>query len=255
MIPPIRERARANQRHSAMVCELTTGRVLLDHKAASARAPGHFVQLMLAYVLFQAVEEAGATLDAEVEIPRGAAEVSGRWGFAPGSRASLQSLVSAMLIGPAHDAAYALAAHLGGVAACVARMNAAAKALGMRATRYANITGALAKEQVTTAADTIRLALLLLHTFPQHAELFGQRSCAAAGKTMGTRNTFLYEHEGALGMHVARIGKTHAILGLVRCEPYVLMAVSFGHGSERSRDAVMVDLMEWGALEAAKPTP
>jgi D-alanyl-D-alanine carboxypeptidase (penicillin-binding protein 5/6) len=121
---------------------------------------------------------------------------------------SVDELVRGLLVASGNDAAVALAEHTAGsVAAFVERMNAEARRLGMRNTRFANPTGMSDPQQYSTARDLARLAQRLLADFPQYAALYSQREFTYNAVTHSNRNRLLWSDGSVDGM---KTGHTEA---------------------------------------------
>lgn len=124
------------------------------HAADTPRAPASLAKLMTALLVLQ-----GGGLDDEIAVSRSAAAARGsRLGLREGERVAAHGLLAAMLVGSANDACLALAERGGGATAFVARMNAQAAALGLRATRFGDPCGFDSDQQRSTARDLARLA-------------------------------------------------------------------------------------------------
>lgn len=89
---------------------------------------------------------------------RAASAEGTRLGLRKDDRVAVSALLEAMLVGSANDACLALAEHLAGSAERFAgSMNALARTLGMRDTRFVDPCGFDRAGQHTTAADMLRL--------------------------------------------------------------------------------------------------
>ncbi|MGD9952059.1 MAG: D-alanyl-D-alanine carboxypeptidase family protein [Burkholderiales bacterium] len=179
---------------------IVDGAVRWEHRADAPRAPASLSKLMAALL----VEEEGG-LDEWVTVSARAARARGaRLGLHAGDRVAAQGLLAAMLVGSANDACYALAERKGGIGAFVARMNARAAALELRATRFADPCGFDAQGQHSTARDLARLAHAFMQR-PQLAALAARREVEvadAAGRRLRVKSSnVLLEHlPGAIGV-------------------------------------------------------
>lgn len=94
---------------------------------------------------------------------RAASATGSRLGLREGDRLRLADAFDALLVASANDACVALAEHAAGnTAAFVARMNARARALGLRATVFRNPCGLDAPGHVSSARDLHRLAAVAM---------------------------------------------------------------------------------------------
>lgn len=94
-----------------------------------------------------------------------------------GERISERQALEALLLPSANNMAAMLAVHdAGGIAAFVTRMNATAKALGMRSTTYTDPSG-FEQSTVSTAADQLKLAAVAMRE-PAFAAIVDESSAA-----------------------------------------------------------------------------
>jgi serine-type D-Ala-D-Ala carboxypeptidase (penicillin-binding protein 5/6) len=116
-----------------------------------------------------------------------------------GERLSERQALQALLLPSANNVAALLAVHdAGGVGAFVARMNATARALGMRSTTYTDPSG-FDPSTVSTAADQLKLARAAMRE-PTFAAIVDERSAKlpVAGR-VGNYNALVGE-EGYVGV-------------------------------------------------------
>lgn len=179
---------------------IVDGAARWERAADARRQPASLAKLMGALLV---VRE--GNLDDEVAVRTPAARARGaRLGLEAGERAQAGALLGAMLVGSANDACLALAMRSGDAAQFVARMNEEARALELRATRFADPCGFDARGQYSTARDLARLAQAFLAD-PRLAALVRQREFevrTAGGRVLVAKSTNpLLEHfPGALGV-------------------------------------------------------
>ena len=142
----------------ALVVDRDTDEVLFSKNARAVLPIASITKLMTALVVVesgQAMEEALAVTPEDVRATAGS---SSRRRLASGTHISRGDMLRLALMASENRAAYALGrSHPGGVAAFVEAMNAKARQLGMRDTRYVEPTG-LSSENRSSAQD---LALLV----------------------------------------------------------------------------------------------
>nr|WP_049569124.1 serine hydrolase [Nonomuraea sp. SBT364] len=149
---------------AALLVDTSTGEVRYSKEARLRRPVASLTKMMTAHV---ALREAGPGDVVEVTeedvryAARGGAAVAG---LRAGDRLSVNDLLHALLLPSGADAAHVLARTYGpGVEGFVAKMNAAARDLGMADTRYVNADGMPADGGgYSTAADQVRLAEAVL---------------------------------------------------------------------------------------------
>jgi D-alanyl-D-alanine carboxypeptidase (penicillin-binding protein 5/6) len=200
-------------------------------RAADApRAPASLAKLMTALLVL-----ADGRLDEEVTASRRASVARGsRLGLREGERVAAHGLLAAMLVGSANDACLALVERGGDAAAFVARMNAQAQALGMRATRFGDPCGFDTDRQRSTARDLARLAERFMAQ-PQLAALASRHEVevASAGRerTWRVKNTnVLIEHfPGTIGVKTGQTRRAgHNLIVLAERDGRRVLLVMLG---------------------------
>ena len=201
---------------SAECCALydAENRVMLCGKNADApHAMASTTKIMTALVAIEAMP-----LDTVVTVPRDACGVEGSSVYLKeGERYTLRSLLYALLLQSANDAAEAIAyAVAGGIPAFTEKMNARAKALGLTVTHFENPHGLDAVGHVTTASELARIACEALKNqdFYEISKTRRYAFCGTNGenpRTLINHNKMLYLYEGAAG------GKTGFTKSCGRC--------------------------------------
>ncbi len=142
---------------AALVLDATGSSVLYARRSDVAMPIASITKLMTALV----VMEAGQPLDETLEITT-EDMAHGKGAFSrltPGATLTRGDLMHLALMASENRAAHALGRNYpGGVAACVAAMNAKARALGMTSARFVEPTG-LSDENVASAEDLSKLVM------------------------------------------------------------------------------------------------
>jgi D-alanyl-D-alanine carboxypeptidase (penicillin-binding protein 5/6) len=209
---------------------MVDGAVRWERAADAPRAPASLAKLMSALV---ALADGG--LDEEVSASRRAAAARGaRLGLREGERVAAHGLMAAMLVGSANDACLALAERRGDAAAFVARMNAEAAKLGMRATRFGDPCGFDRDHQRSTARDLARLAERFMAQ-PQLAALARSREVevASAGRARVWRvkntNVLLEHFPGTIGVKTGQTRRAgHNLIVLAERDGRRVLLVMLG---------------------------
>lgn len=141
-----------------------------------------------------------------VTIPPVAENIRGSTvGLIPGQHMSVSSLLKALLLPSANDAAYALASfHSRSVGAFVRTMNERAQVLGLENTRFANPAGLDHPEQYSTPRELgwLTMAALRHPTFATTVQMRSARIATSEGKEYDLRNTneMLHYNEDVFGV-------------------------------------------------------
>jgi D-alanyl-D-alanine carboxypeptidase (penicillin-binding protein 5/6) len=184
---------------AAILVDLDTGQVLYRKRADRPRPVASLTKIMTALVV---LEE--GNLSDTVVVGRAAASVQpSELGLRAGQRIGVRDLLYGLLMQSANDAAIALAQHVAGsVRAFTARMNAEARALGLRHTRFRGPTG-LDDRGYSTARDVATLARAAFAR-PLFARIVATRFHripwpSGRPRRIQNRDVLLWVYRGALG--------------------------------------------------------
>lgn len=190
-----------------VVMDRHSGNILFAKEANIQRPMASITKLMTALLI---VEKGG--LDKIVTVRKGIENVGGNTiGLASGDRFAVRSLLSALLITSANDAAVVLAEyHSGSVSAFADAMNERAAQLGLHDTSYANPTGFDHQNQYSTPRD---IAWLMQHVLqePEIAKRMEKRWAritSMAGKQIALNHTHALLHDSEMPVASGKTGTT-----------------------------------------------
>ena len=173
----------------------------------------------------------------------------------PGERITVGELVEAALIQSANDAAWALAAGVGrrDVSAFVARMNAKARTLGLRDTRFVRPDGLDVAGHVSSARDVTLLARVAMRN-PVIRSIVDERSgTISGGRRLHTWNDLLGTLRGTIGVktgHTDRAGWSE--VAAAKRDGQVLYTIVLGSPSRSRRNKDLAALLDWGFTHYAR---
>ena len=161
---------------NVLLVEASTGTVLLAKAERAVMPPASLAKMMVADVVFEAIEKGEITLDTTFPV----SEHAWRTGGAPSrtstmfavlkSQVRVEDLLKGVMVQMANDGCIVLAEGLDGSEQKFAeRMNARAKALGLTSTHFSNATGLPDPGNTTTIADMVTLAR---HIATAHPDLY-----------------------------------------------------------------------------------
>jgi D-alanyl-D-alanine carboxypeptidase len=235
--------------HASIVVDVQAGKTLEAHNADRLCYPASLAKLMTLYITFQELSLGKMTLDQELRVSsHAAAQAPTKLYLRPGEQISVRSAVLAVTTRSANDVAVVLAEAAAGSEWKFAQlMNQEARELGMNHTTFRNASGLPNPRQQTTARDMSRLALAILHDFPQYYHFFNARSFDFRGKMIYGHDNLLGRYPGVDGM---KTGYTDAsgfniVTSVVRHDRR-LLGVVMGGRSARSRDSLMIALLNRG---------
>jgi len=194
---------------SWVILEQETGWVVAEKNANMRIEPASLTKLMTAYVVFQLLKEEQITLQDVVTIGENARYVEGSRMFAElGSQLPLIHLLKGVIVQSGNDASIALAEHIDGSEAMfVARMNEAAKSLGMVNSQFKNVTGLPANEHFSTARDIAILSRHIIDEYPQYYRWFSLKELTHNNIRQPNRNRLLARADWIDGL---KTGHTNA---------------------------------------------
>ncbi len=187
---------------SALLMDASTGQVLYQ-KDAFVRLPmASTTKIMTAIVALE-----NANLEKEIEISPKATGIEGSSIYLyPNEKITMESLLYALLLESANDAATAIAiAVSGSIEAFAQKMNQKAEEIGLNNTHFENPHGLDGKEHYTTAYDLAKLTAYALSnpgfakicsTYKKNIPLNGDEGV----RVLVNHNKMLHLYEGAIGV-------------------------------------------------------
>lgn len=230
---------------------------LVSQAADVPTHPASITKLLTAYVTLQAVANRELTLTTEVTVSTAAASQDGtRVGYRVGEKIAVQDALQGMLAISGNDAAWALGEQVGGsMDGFVARMNAAASALGLKNSQWRNPHGLTQDGHASTAADLALLAHALWRDFPLARPWLGVKTYTWHGVTQSNRNSLLWRdatvdglktgHTDAAGYNLAASSQWRVTVAQDFYD-WRLTSVVLGAATAPARAADSAALLAWG---------
>lgn len=154
---------------SAVLMEASTGTVIYEKDADTARSPASVTKVMTMLLIFDALEAGSIHLEDEVTTSEYAASMGGSQVFLePGEIQTVDTMLKCIAVASANDACVAMAEYIcGSEEEFVRKMNERAKGLGMDNTNFVNCNGLDAEGHVTSARDIALMSRELIAKYPQ----------------------------------------------------------------------------------------
>ena len=235
---------------SWIVGDLSSGQVLVAEKPDERVEPASLTKLMTAYVVFQALRDKKLTLDQQVNVSERAWRAPGsRMFIQPRKPVSVDELIRGMVVQSGNDACIALAeAAAGAEEVFVQVMNREAARIGMKSTKFMNVTGLPDPQHYSTAQDLYLLAAALIRDFPrEYAQYYSQKEFRYNNITQPNRNRLLWLDPSVDGM---KTGHTEAagycLVASSNRGGRRLLSVLLGSTSEAARAQESQKLLNWG---------
>jgi D-alanyl-D-alanine carboxypeptidase (penicillin-binding protein 5/6) len=235
------------QGKAAIVVDARSGEVLLDEGADERHQIASTTKLMTALLVLER-----ARLDAVFRAPRYEADaVESQIGLKTGERMRVRDLLAALLLESANDAAATIARNVSGSRRAFVRdMNARARALGLRSTRYQNPIGFDSARNRSSARDLATLARLLLRN-PTFARIVDRPAArlrsGARRRVVRNRNNLVVNEPFVAGVKTGHTSKADFVLvGAGERRGARVVSVVLGAPSEAARDESTLALLRWG---------
>jgi D-alanyl-D-alanine carboxypeptidase len=241
--------ARAGDGPATILIDVEAGKVLSSSRADQLWYPASVTKMMTAYVTFQALKDARLTETSAVKVSAHAlAQAPSKMGFKVGTVMNVDNALKMMLVKSANDIAVAVAeAVAGNETNFVAKMNLAARNLGMASTHYDNANGLPDSSQLTTARDLAVLARAILTEFPEYSDYFGIPAIKAGKRVLRSQNKLLEQYRGTIGMKTGFICSSgFNIVASARRGGRTLVAVVLGAASSDDRNETAARLLDQG---------
>ncbi|MBC1551499.1 D-alanyl-D-alanine carboxypeptidase [Listeria booriae] len=238
--------------NSALLVSLKHDKTLFEENTDQKVPIASLTKLMTAYIVLESIHnkqlswDEGLTLK-RLDDPR-AVSLQARTGK---TYYSVQDLFATMMIMSANDAAEALAERVNSTD-FVGEMNAKAKELGLKKTKYVNATGldSNGEESMSTAGDLLILAKELISDYPEILETTSRTSYVTKdGNTVHTTNDLLQENE-VDGLDGLKTGFTdqagYCLIATAVQNGDRLIAVVLGSRTDNNRMKSAETLLDYG---------
>ena len=258
-------RARAADVKSAVLMELTTGKILQEENAHEKLAPASVTKIMTMLLTMEAIDSGKIHWEDPVTASETAAAKGGSQIYLKaGETMSVSDMLKSVAVSSANDCACALAEHLcGSEEAFVEQMNKRAAELNMQDTHFVNCTGLddspEAKHHRTSAYDIAIMSRELLGKHPEIKKFTTIWMDTVRNGAFGLSNTnrLVRFYKGTTGLKTGYTsGAGFCLSASARREDLELIAVVMGADSSKARFGACKSMLDYGfanyALAAAE---
>ena len=236
---------------SWLLVDFSSGQRLAAHDPERRVEPASLTKLMTAYVVFAALKEKRIRPGQAVPVSEQAWRAEGsRMFIEPRKPVTVDELIRGMIVQSGNDACIALADLVAGSEdAFVALMNKQAQRLGLKNTRYVNVTGLPHPQHYSTAEDIALLAQAIIRDFPEHYALYSLREYRYNNITQANRNRLLWTDPTVDGMKTGYTQNAgYCLVTSARRGERRLISVVLGAASEAGRATESQKLLNHGFL-------
>ena len=228
---------------SAVLIEAETGKVLYEKDAYTRRPMASTTKIMTALVAIES-----GNISREIAVDASAVGIEGSSIYLKaGDKITLESLIWALMLESANDAAAAIAIGVAGsVEAFADMMNEKARELGLCDTHFTNPHGLSDDNHYTTAHDLARISAAALEneTFRRIVSTDKYRiEYGESVRSLHNHNKMLHIYEGAIGV---KTGFTKAsgrcLVSAAERDGMTLIAVTLGAPDDWADHTAMLDL-------------
>jgi D-alanyl-D-alanine carboxypeptidase (penicillin-binding protein 5/6) len=239
---------------SYLVADGASGEMLLANDPDARLAVASITKLMTAIVVLEHARPGEMVTVGAPAAGVGESTVN----LVPGEKLSVRDLLAAALIQSANDAAWALAAHVGGkggVPAFVRLMNRKARDLGMEETTFVRPDGLDVPGHLSSAEDVLVLAREAMKR-PLIRKLVRQDG----GRIVGGRDLFAWndllgEYPGLIGVKTGHTDDAGwCQVAAARRGGLTIYAVVLGAPTRAGRNADLEELLDWGFARYTRTT-
>lgn len=237
---------------SAILMEVTTGKVLLEYNADEKLFPASVTKIMTMLLVMEAIKEGKISLSDVVVCSENASKKGGSqiW-LEPGEEMTVNDLLKATVIGSANDAATLLGEYVSGSEeAFVALMNERAKALGMNNTHFDNATGLddTTETHLTTARDIGLMSVeLMKHDLIEDYTTVWMDSLRNGETELVNTNKLVRFYNGTTGIKTGTTNKAGcSVSASAKRDGLHLVAVVMGSANSTERFETAKALLNFG---------
>ena len=249
---------------SAVLMEVSTGKLLYEQNANAALAPASVTKVMTMLLIMEAIDQGRIHWQDTVTASENAAAKGGSQIYLKvGETMSVKDMVKSIAVSSANDCACAMAEHIAGSEqGFVDMMNLRAQQLGMENTHFVNCTGLdddpNAAKHLTSAYDIALMSRQLLLHHPDIKKYTTIWMDTVRGGAFGLSNTnkMVRFYPGATGLKTGFTSQAgYCLSASAQRDGMELIAVVMGSATSKERFAACKTLLDYGFANFATATP
>lgn len=237
---------------SAILLDADTGTVIFEKNGHDKLPPASITKVMTMLLIMEAIERGQLKWTDQVSVSENAASKGGSQIFLePGEQMTVRDMLKGIAVGSANDASVAMAEKLGGTEQRFAQMmNARAKELGMRDTKFQNSNGLPVEDHYTSAHDIALMSRELL----KHPEITKFTGLYQDYLRQGSKKPFWLVNTNKLvrfypGLDGLKTGYTSeakfCLTATAKRENFRVIAVVMGEPNTKIRNAEVSQMLDY----------
>lgn len=242
---------------SALLMEVSTGKVLYEKNADEALPPASVTKIMTLLIIYDSVSSGKIKWDDTVSVSEHAASMGGSQIFLePGEKQTVADLTKSIAIASANDAAVAMAEFIGGSEdSFVSLMNERAKNLGMKNAVFKNACGLDTDGHVMSARDIALMSRELMLNYPEVTKYTTTwqdtitHTTKKGSSEFGLTNTnkLIKQYADATGLKTGSTGKAlYCLSGSAKRDGMELIAVIMAAPDPKVRFKEVMKMLDYG---------
>ena len=249
---------------SALLMDMTTGKVLYEKNAHEPLAPASVTKVMTMLLIMEAIDSGKIRWEDTVTTSETAAAKGGSQIYLKvGETMSVSDMVKSIAVSSANDCACAMAEHISGSeSAFVEQMNQRAQELGMQDTHFVNCTGLddddTAKEHLTSAYDIAIMSRELMKNHPdiQKFTTIWMDTVRQGAFGLSNTNKLVRFYPGATGLKTGfTSGAGYCLSATAQRDGLGLIAVVMGAETSQERFSACKSMLDYGFANFALVSP
>lgn len=238
---------------AAVLLDYDSGQILYNKNGSDVRVPASLVKVMTMFIAMDHIKAGRIGLSDTTRVSEAAWRMTGSKMFLEvGETVTVEQLLQGIAVVSGNDACVALAEALAGsTEVFVQWMNRKASDLGL-SMRFADVHG-LSESNQMTALDMAYLARAYIRIHPDALHYHQQKSFAYQPRSQKqpivqyNRNGLLGTYEGADGLKTGHLNAAgYNLVATAKQGERRLIAVVMGAKSEKSREAIATELLNYG---------
>lgn len=246
------------QSKSAILMELSTGKILYEHNPDEVVSPASITKIMTLILIFDAIEEGKIGYEDVVTTSEYAKSMGGSQVFLEtGEQQTVETLIKCIIIASGNDASVCMAEYVAGSEeAFVAKMNERAAGLGMTNTVFKDCCGLCdSMEHHTSARDVALMSRELVTKYPQilnYSKIWMENitHVTAQGSkefTLANTNKLLKQYEWTTGLKTGSTSLAkYCLSATAEKDDIELVAVIMGAPDYKVRFSEAAKLLNYG---------